>query len=97
MEKDVEGTKDSEVAQDFTLQVQATETYTLNYANLFISLFNNFKELANRRIHTAKYPTQCNSVSKFIIPYLYDGQQVWGRHTAHNQEPKTALATSGFA
>ena len=33
-----------------------------------------------------KNPTRCNSVSKFI-PYLYEAQQ----------EPKTALAASGFA
>jgi hypothetical protein len=28
-----------------------------------------------------------------IIPYLYEAQQ----HTAHNQEPKTVLAASGFS
>ena len=43
-----------------------------------------------------KYPTRCNGVSKFIIPYLYEAQHVSG-NTAHHQEPKTALAASGFA
>ena len=43
-----------------------------------------------------KNPTRCNSVSKFIIPYLHEAQR-FGRHTAHHQEPKTALAASGFA
>ena len=28
--------------------------------------------------HTAKNPTRCNSVSKFIIPYLYEAQHVSG-------------------
>jgi hypothetical protein len=31
----------------------------------------------------------------FIIPYLYETQHVSG-DTAHHQEPKTALAASGF-
>jgi hypothetical protein len=31
----------------------------------------------------------------FIIPYLYEAQHVLG-DTAHHQDPKTALATSGF-
>ena len=44
-----------------------------------------------------KNPTRCNSVSKFIIPYLYEAQHVSGRHTARHQEPKIALAASGFA
>ena len=33
----------------------------------------------------------------FIIPYLYEAQKCFGRHTAHHQEPKTALAASGFS
>jgi len=33
----------------------------------------------------------------FIIPYLYKAQTCFGRHTAHHQEPKTALAASGFS
>jgi len=32
----------------------------------------------------------------FIIPYLYEAQHVSG-DTAHHQEPKTALAASGFS
>jgi hypothetical protein len=42
-------------------------------------------------------PTRCNGVSKFIIPYLYESQTCFGRHAAHHQEPKTALAASGFS
>jgi hypothetical protein len=40
-----------------------------------------------------KNPTRCNSVSEFIIPYLYEDQHISGE-TAHHQEPKTALAAS---
>jgi len=32
-----------------------------------------------------------------FISYLYEAQHVLGRHTAHYQKPKTALAASGFA
>jgi len=32
----------------------------------------------------------------FIIPYLYEAQHVSG-DTIHHQEPKTALAVSGFS
>jgi len=42
-------------------------------------------------------PTRCNSVTKFIIPYLHEAQTCFGRQTTHHQEPKTALAASGFA
>jgi hypothetical protein len=33
----------------------------------------------------------------FIIPYLYEAQHVSGKHTAHHQEPNTALTASGFS
>jgi hypothetical protein len=33
----------------------------------------------------------------FIIAYLYEAQHVLGQHTTHHQEPKTALAASGFS
>ena len=48
-----------------------------------------------RNIHTEKIQ-QDATVLKFIIPYLYEAQHVSG-DTAHHQEPKTALAASGFA
>jgi hypothetical protein len=37
------------------------------------------------------------TVSKFIIPYLFKAYQVSGAHIAHHQESKTALAPFGFA
>jgi hypothetical protein len=36
-------------------------------------------------------------IKNFIIPYLYEAQHVSRRHAAHHQEPKTALASSGFS
>jgi len=33
----------------------------------------------------------------FIIPYLCEAQHVSGDNTDHHQEPKTALAASGFS
>ena len=45
-----------------------------------------------------KNPTRCNNVSKFFYYSIF----IWSstcfrRHTAHYQEPKTALAASGFS
>ena len=41
-------------------------------------------------------PTRCNSVSKFYFIFIWSWT-CFGRHSAHHQEPKTALASSGFA
>jgi len=43
-----------------------------------------------------KNPTRCNSVSKFYFIFIWSST-CFGRHTAHHQEPKTALAASGFS
>jgi len=43
-----------------------------------------------------KNPTRCNSVSKFYFIFIWSST-CFGRHTAHHQGPKTALAASGFA
>jgi hypothetical protein len=42
-----------------------------------------------------KNPTRCNNVSKFYYS-VFVCSTCFGRHTAHHQEPKTALAASGF-
>ena len=41
-------------------------------------------------------PKRCNSISKFYFISIWSST-CFGRHTAHHQEPKTALAASGFA
>jgi len=41
-------------------------------------------------------PTRCKSVSTFYFIFVWSST-CFGRHTAHHQEPKTALAASGFA
>jgi len=41
-------------------------------------------------------PTRCHSVSKFYFIFVWSST-CFGRHTAHHQDPKTSLATSGFA
>jgi len=41
-------------------------------------------------------PTRCNSVSTFYFVFIWSSS-CFGRHAAHHQEPKTALAASGFA
>ena len=44
-----------------------------------------------------KNPTKCNNVSKFYYSIFIWSSTCFGRHTAHHQEPKAALAVSGFA
>ena len=44
-----------------------------------------------------KNPTRCNNVSKFYYSIFKWNSACFGRHTAHRQEPKTALAASGFS
>jgi len=41
-------------------------------------------------------PTRYNSVSNFYFIFIWSST-CFGRHSAHYQEPKTALAASGFA
>jgi hypothetical protein len=43
-----------------------------------------------------KNPTRCSTVSKFYYSIFIWSSACFGRHTAHHQEPKTALAASGF-
>jgi len=44
-----------------------------------------------------KNPTKCNNVSTFYYSIFIWSSRCFGRHTAHHQEPKTALAASGFS
>ena len=46
---------------------------------------------------TKKNPTRCNNVSKFYYYIFIWSSTCFGRHTAHHQESKTALAASGFS
>jgi hypothetical protein len=42
-------------------------------------------------------PTRCNNVSEFYYSVFIWSSTCFGWHTAHHQEPKTALAPSGFS
>ena len=44
-----------------------------------------------------KNPTRCNNVSKFYYSIFVWSSTCFGRHIAHHQKPKTALAASGFS
>jgi len=56
-------------------------TQAANYSKLFVK----------------ESPTRCNNVSKFYYSIFIWSSTCFGRHTAHHQEPKTALAASGFS
>ena len=49
------------------------------------------------KILKEKNPTRCNNVSKFYYSIFIWSWTCFGRHTAHHQEPKTALAASSFS
>jgi len=44
-----------------------------------------------------KNPTRYNNVSKFYCSIFIWSSKRFGRHAAHHQEPKTALAASSFS
>ena len=44
-----------------------------------------------------KNPTRCKNVSKFYYSIFIWSSTCFGRYAAHHQEPKTALAASGFS
>ena len=44
-----------------------------------------------------KNPTRCNNVSTFYYFIFIRSSTCFGRHTAHHQDPKTAIAASGFS
>jgi hypothetical protein len=48
-------------------------------------------------IFIKKNPTRCSNVSKFYYYIFIWSSTCFGRHTAHHQETKTALAASGFS
>jgi len=47
--------------------------------------------------HSTIHEERCNNVSKFYYSVFIWSSTCFGRHTAHHQEPKTALAASGFS
>jgi hypothetical protein len=46
---------------------------------------------------TVKTQLDATVYQNFIIPYFKRSSTYFGQHTAHHQEPKTALAASSFA
>jgi hypothetical protein len=66
--------------------------WTPNNASKWLMGFNSvFKELIK------KNPTRCNNVSTFYYFIFIWSSTCFGWRTAHHQEPKTALVTSGFS
>ena len=67
---------------------------------IHIPLYFFFVDFCDIRKHnktfTKKNPTRCNNVSKFYYSIFMWSSTCFGRHTAHHQEPKSALAGSGF-
>jgi hypothetical protein len=71
------------------------QKYKIRCVNLFSDQF----EVRNFWMYLwfiQKNPTKCNSLSKFCYSIFICSSTCFGRHAAHHQEPKTALAASGF-
>ena len=84
------------------LQMKLSLTYftvIYMYISNFYQTFNwklDVRGSVHHSISHIKNPTRCNSVSK--VYFLFTWSSVcFRRHTAYHQEPKTALAASGFA
>ena len=74
------------------------------FQNIYVKiLFTNRlskKSLKEEKIFIKKNPTRCKNISIFLYYYysiFIRSSTCFGRHTAHHQEPKTALAASGFS
>jgi hypothetical protein len=67
--------------------------------NFITSLLKDDNTITNYRPgqFIKKNPPRCNSVSKFYYSIFIWSSTCLGRHTAHHQEPKTALEASGFS
>ena len=60
-----------------------------------ITVFDVCRSVHHNIIHIEN-PTRCHNASKLYFRFIWSST-CFGRHTAHHQEPKTALAASGFA
>ena len=67
---------------------------------IFYTLYTSHSERCAQILNVQlikKNPTRCNTVSKFYYSIFTWSSTCFGRHAAHHQEPKTALAASGFS
>jgi hypothetical protein len=63
---------------------------------IVISFFSYVCWFVHHSIILKENPTRCNNVLNFYFIFIWSSIS-FGRHTAHHQEPKNALAASGFA
>jgi hypothetical protein len=73
--------------------------YCLNwpsYTFAFVFKFDVRGSVHHSKIHTEITNKMQHSITTYYCTFKW-GWTCFGRHTAHHQEPKTALAASGFA
>jgi len=70
--------------------------YVIFTSRIFRFRLYSFAESRIMKYNSYKIQQDATMYQNFNIPYLYEAQHVSG-DTAHHQEPKTALAASGFA
>ena len=80
------------------LGLGVSKSYWQNSCGLFCrSIYSLCCHVLTCQIFIRKNPTRYNNVSKFYYSVFIWSSTCFGRHTAHHQEPKTALAASGFS
>jgi len=87
-------------AQSF-LWFKSPFSYGLIKTKQYTTIRRQFKYASNFRYSIwqfiKKNPTRWNKESKFYYSIFIWSSTCFGRHTAHHQEPKAALAASGFS
>ena len=73
------------------------QSYLLTYLLIYLLTYLMFVDPCIIVHFIQKNPTRCNSVSTFYYSVFIWNSTCFGRHTAYHQEPKTALAASGFS
>jgi len=96
------------VCKIYFLPMKCNYVYTLPMHYLVPTLEMTVKKLVRKQLGNRcgeiyfcrfikKNPTRCSNVSKFHYSLFIWSSTYFGRHTAHHQEPKSALAASGFS
>jgi len=67
---------------------------SVHHSIIHIEIFDVRGSVHHSIIHTEN-STRCNSVSKFYFIFIWSSA-CFGQHATNHQEPKTALAASGF-
>jgi len=81
---------------EILIRLQIVHVLAVSWYYVLEKLCSTLRDDIYSEIHE-EIPTRCNSISKFYYSLLIWSSTCFGRHTAHHQEPKPALAATGFS